>query len=104
MQIEADNVAWEQDGRWQLFTTPTYRKRFILAFFLMLGGQNLGILVINNYNVLLYGSLGLGTVGSLAVAAAWNTTAGISNFVGAYFADRLGRRLTLGEYTPKTGC
>jgi len=95
VQIESDNVAWERDGRWQLFTVPTYRKRIVLAFLLLLGGQNVGILVINNYNVLLYKSLGLNATASLAVTASWNTTAVICNFIGAVVADWFGRRKAL---------
>ena len=96
-QLEADRIAFERDGRWQLFTVKTYRKRLILAFLLLLGGQNVGIIVINNYNVLLYRSLGLSASASLAVTASWNTVAMIGNFVGATISDRVGRRRALGK-------
>jgi MFS family permease len=96
-QIESDQQAWARDGKWQLFTVPTYRRRIVLGFLLLMGGQNIGILVINNFNVLLYKSLGLNGTASLAVAASWNTTALVANFLGAIFADRLGRRVDLGE-------
>jgi hypothetical protein len=96
-QIEADKLSWARDGRWQLFTLKTYRKRFILAFILLMGGQNVGVLVINNYNVLIYQSLGLEGASSLAVAAGWNTVAMLGNFAGSYFSDKIGRRRSLGE-------
>jgi hypothetical protein len=39
----------------------------------MMGGQNIGVLVINNYNTLLYESLGLSNMQALVVGAAYNT-------------------------------
>jgi MFS family permease len=87
-----------RDGKWQLFTTKTYRKRFILAFLVMAGGQNVGTLVINNYTVLLYQSLGLNNEISLMLSALYNTLAAIANFVGAYYSDRLGRRKALSKF------
>lgn len=96
-QQAAELIEYERDGKWQLFTQPTYRKRLILATLLMMGGQNVGTLVINNFNVLLYQSLGLTNAAALVVSAAWNTTCVIANFAGAYFSDRLGRRTALRE-------
>jgi hypothetical protein len=61
------------DGRWRLFTKNTIRERLLLAWLLMVGGQNIGPLVINNYNVLLYGSLGLGATTSLILSAVYNS-------------------------------
>lgn len=91
-QQAADATLLAKDGRWQLFTTPTYRKRLILAFLVMAGGQNNGTLVINNYTVLLYKSLGLSDRNALMLSALYNTLAAIANFVGAYYSDRMGRR------------
>ena len=58
----------------------------------MAGGQNTGVLVINNYNTLLYDSLGLTASQALIVGAAYNTWAWIANCSGAVVSDRLGRR------------
>jgi hypothetical protein len=44
-QLEVDRVALLTDGKWQIFTKKTYRKRLILAFMLLAGGQNVGVLV-----------------------------------------------------------
>lgn len=96
-QHEFDKAAILADGRWQLFTQKTYRKRMILATMLILGGQNVGILVINNYSFSLYTSLGLSHANSLLVGAGWNTCAALGNFVGAAFSDRFGRRKILGK-------
>lgn len=61
------------------------------------GGQNAGILVINNYNVLLYQSLGLKGSMTLLVAAVWNTVGLLANVLGAATSDRTGRRTALGR-------
>lgn len=70
-----------------------------MAFLLLLGGQNVGIIAINNYNVLLYQTLGLDNKGSLAVTAAWNTVGFLANLIGATISDRIGRRPALGKLT-----
>lgn len=69
-QLEVDLTLITEHGQWQLFTIPTYRRRSILGFVLMMGGQNIGVLVINNYNTLLYESLGLSNMQALVVGAA----------------------------------
>ena len=92
MQLDVDSTAIAMDGRWQLFTKPTYRRRMILAAMILAGGQNTGVLVINNYNTLLYDSLGLTASQALIVGASYNTWAMIANFAGATVSDRLGRR------------
>ncbi|OQV02316.1 hypothetical protein CLAIMM_07534 [Cladophialophora immunda] len=94
-QQAADAAALAEDGKWQLFTAKTYRKRLILGFLIMAGGQNNGTLVINNYTVLLYKSLGLSDEISLMLSALYNTLAAIANFVGAFYSDKMGRRKAL---------
>ena len=94
-QLEVDLTLITEHGHWQLFTLPTYRRRSILGFVLMMGGQNIGVLVINNYNTLLYESLGLSNMQALVVGAAYNTWAAFANMGGATVSDRLGRRKAL---------
>lgn len=70
---------------------PSYRKRFLMGLFVQCLAQSTGVLVINNYQVLLYNALGL--YGSLplmlyAVYASW---AAFLNWAGAMFVDRFGR-------------
>jgi len=93
---EMDRKAIESGGRWQIFTQKTYRQRLFLAWLVMAGGQNIGALVINNYNVLLYQSLGLSGVVSLLLAAVYSTTGLIGSSIGGLVADKLGRRKALG--------
>jgi hypothetical protein len=99
MQLDVDSIAIVTDGRWQLFTKPTYRRRLILACMILAGGQNTGVLVINNYNTLLYDSLGLTASQALIVGAAYNTWAMIANFTGAVVSDRLGRRKIMRKFS-----
>jgi len=101
-QLEVDHQLITELGQWQLFTIPTYRRRSILGFVLMMGGQNIGVLVINNYNTLLYESLGLSNMQSLAVSAAYNTWAAFANMGGATVSDRLGRRKALRKFPSHT--
>ncbi|KAK5311282.1 hypothetical protein LTR93_011775 [Exophiala xenobiotica] len=91
-QVDADRMA-SQQGVWkQLFRQKTYRKRIVLAAMVLLGGQNLGILVINNYSALLYQSLSFSASEALIFAACYNTWATLSNMVGAVISARVGRR------------
>ncbi|KAH8887958.1 general substrate transporter [Thozetella sp. PMI_491] len=85
----------KRDGRWRLFTKKANRQRLFLAWLVMVGGQNIGPLVINNYNVLLYGSLGLGSTTSLLLSAVYNSVGLIIACIGGLIADRLGRRKAL---------
>ncbi|EXJ84877.1 hypothetical protein A1O3_05552 [Capronia epimyces CBS 606.96] len=92
---EAEKEVVRTDGRWRLFTKKANRQRLLLAWLVMVGGQNLGPLVINTYNVLLYGSLGLGPTTSLLLSAVYNTVGLVIACIGGMIADRLGRRRAL---------
>lgn len=96
-RIEKDII--NVDGRWRLFTIKSNRKRLILATMVMVGGQNIGPLVINNYNVLLYGSLGLGATKSLLLSAVYNTVGLVIACIGGLISDRLGRRKAMSEFS-----
>ena len=85
------------DGRWRLFTKKANRQRLLLAWLIMVGGQNIGPLVINNYNVLLYNSLGLGPTTSLLLSAVYNTIGLVIACIGGIISDRLGRRRAMGK-------
>lgn len=98
-QIAVEERITETNGKWQLFTVPTYRNRLILACMVIVGTQNTGVLVINGYNALLYQSLGLSNTQALIVSAAYNTFAMIANFIGATISDRYGRRKMLSKPT-----
>ncbi|EFX06288.1 major facilitator superfamily transporter sugar [Grosmannia clavigera kw1407] len=94
-RCRAEKEVVRTDGRWRLFTNKANRKRLVLAWLVMVGGQNIGPLVINNYNVRLYGSLGLGATTSLLLSAVYNTVGLIMACFGGLIANRLGRRKAL---------
>ena len=94
-QIAEDNRALREGGKWQIFTQPTYRKRIVLSCLVVIGTQNTAVLVVNNFNALLYQSLGLSNSEALIVSAGYNTWAMLANFMGAPLSDRVGRRKLL---------
>ena len=96
-QLAKDEQALRNDGRWQLFTKPTYRKRIILSVMVVVGTQNTAILVITNYNALFYQSLGLSNSEALLTSAGFQTWAVIWGFIGLPLSDRFGRRQMLRE-------
>ncbi|CAK7223967.1 hypothetical protein SEUCBS140593_005414 [Sporothrix eucalyptigena] len=94
-QLDLDRQTIENGGRWQLFTMKTYRKRIILALAILAGGQDIGGLVINNYSVLLYETLGLSNAMALLLGAVYVTVGMCCNFGGAFISDKIGRRVAL---------
>lgn len=97
-KIEKETI--NTDGKWRSFTKKLNRQRLLLAWLVMVGGQNIGPLVINNYNVRLYGSLGLGSTKSLLLSAVYNSVGLVSACIGSLVSDRLRRRRALREYIP----
>lgn len=57
--------------------------------------QSTGVLVINNYQVLLYNGLGLTGYLPLLLYGVYTAWAAFLNWVGAMFVDRFGRILML---------
>lgn len=100
-QTETTMIA--RDGRWRLFKKPN-RQRLILATMVIVGGQNIGPLVINNYNVRLYGSLGLDATKSLLLSAVYNTVSFCFACVASVISDRLGRRKAMRKTAGTTLC
>lgn len=98
-QIDEDERQRQLQGKWQLIKEKSYRKHLILASLVVLATQNTGVLVINNYNTLLYQSLGLSNSKALIVSAGYNTWAMVDNFIGATISDRVGRRKLLCKLT-----
>ncbi|OQU97186.1 hypothetical protein CLAIMM_03160 [Cladophialophora immunda] len=94
-RCEAEKIIIATDGPWRLFNKKANRQRLLLAWLIMVGGQNIGPLVINNYNVLLYNSLGLGATDSLLLSAGYNTLGLVIACIGGLISDRLGRRRAL---------
>lgn len=94
-RCQAEKETIRTDGTWRLFTKKANRQRLVLAWLVMVGGQNIGPLVINNYNVILYRSLGLNSTTSLLLSAVYNTVGLIAACFGGLISDRMGRRRAL---------
>jgi hypothetical protein len=97
-RCQAEKEVIRIDGRWRLITKKANRQRLLLAWMVMVGGQNIGPLVINNYNVRLYGSLGLGATTSLLLSAVYNTVGFIIACIAVLISDRLGRRRAMSKF------
>ncbi|PGH03418.1 hypothetical protein AJ79_07384 [Helicocarpus griseus UAMH5409] len=94
-QLEMDRQMKEKTGKLDIFKTPPNRRRAFVGFALMFGNQMTGVLVIANYGVLLYASLGMKTFMPLLLSALWVTASFPGNIFTAFFVDRLGRRFFL---------
>ncbi|KAJ5980045.1 MFS transporter [Penicillium waksmanii] len=81
--------------RFEIFRTPANRRRALTAFLLMAGDQFLGIYVIANYGVIIYGYLGFTGGIPLLLNACWTTFTLIGNTWTAFYLDRVGRRTCL---------
>lgn len=79
---------------WQaVWTKKSYRKRMMIGFMTQWGAEFCGPLIINNYAVILYTSLGATGYMPLLLSALWLTTAGlIYNPGGAWLQDRVNSR------------
>lgn len=81
-----------------IFLRPSYRKRFLMGFYIQFLAQSTGVLVINNYQVILYNGLGLFGYLPLLLYAMYTLWAAFLNWVGSMVVDRFGRvrMLTVG--------
>ncbi|KAG8631577.1 hypothetical protein KVT40_000717 [Elsinoe batatas] len=86
----------------QVMKIPSYRKRLLLGLLIQCAAQPTGVLVINNYQVLLYNGLGLTGWLPLLLYAIYASWAAVLNWAGALIVDRAGRikMLSIGI----TGC
>lgn len=79
----------------ELFRTSPNRRRALVASILMWGDQFLGVYVMANYGVIIYGNLGLTGDIPLLLNACWNSFTMIGNSWTAFSVDRFGRRTYL---------
>jgi len=89
-QLEADRLV--KRSKWDIFATAPNRLRSMIGFGLMFGNQFTGILVIANYGVLLYTSLGMTKFMPLLLSALWVTATFPGNVFTSLMIDKLGRR------------
>ncbi|KAF1813591.1 general substrate transporter [Eremomyces bilateralis CBS 781.70] len=94
-QLELDRQIKAKTGRFEVFATAPNRKRAYVGFTLMFGNQFTGVLIVANYGVLLYSSLGMEDYMPLLLAALWVTASFPGNVFTAFFVDKIGRRFFL---------
>ncbi|KAF2436370.1 arabinose-proton symporter [Tothia fuscella] len=92
-QLEMDRQINAHTSIFELFKTAPNRRRAWVGFSLMFGNQFTGSLIIANYGVLLYISLGMKTYMPLLLSALWVTASFPGNILTAFFIDRIGRRI-----------
>ncbi|KIW63046.1 hypothetical protein PV04_09924 [Phialophora macrospora] len=75
----------------EILKTPSYRRRLFTAMFLEFLFQSTGVLVVNNYQVLLYSNLGLDGSLPLMLYAVYCTWSGVVNYLATLCIDKVGR-------------
>ncbi|KIW98244.1 uncharacterized protein Z519_01828 [Cladophialophora bantiana CBS 173.52] len=80
------NVGWLG-----MLRRPSYRKRALMAFFLVFILVSSGILVVGNYGTIIYSQLGYGTEAQLFLQAGFLGTAFVSNILAVLVVDRMPR-------------
>lgn len=95
-QVELDKQT--EGGYIAMFTKPSWRKRSLLAIFLMFATQSTGCLGITTFAVIIYSSLGLTEPMPLLMYAVYVSMAALFNYSGAACVDKIGRRRQLRKY------
>lgn len=75
----------------ELWKKPSTRKRLLYGIFVQCIAQSTGVLVVNNYQVLLYNGLGLNGWLPLLLYALYDSWAAFMNWVNSMLLDRIGR-------------
>ncbi|KIX06105.1 uncharacterized protein Z518_04079 [Rhinocladiella mackenziei CBS 650.93] len=91
-QVELDRQIKAATSRWELFKTPANRRRALVGFLLMWNNQFTGVLIIANYGIILYVSLGMAGYWPLLLTSLWVTSTFPGNIFCAFFIERFGRR------------
>lgn len=91
-QVELDRQIKATTSRWEIFKTPANRRRAAVGFLLMWNNQFTGVLIIANYGILLYISLGMTGYMPLLLTSLWVTSTLPGNLFCAFYVERFGRR------------
>ncbi|KAH8669434.1 general substrate transporter [Ilyonectria robusta] len=94
LQLDSEKLAAYGGSPWRaVLQMKSYRKRMIIGFMTQWGAEFGGPLIINNYAVILYTSLGQTGYMPLLLSALWLTAAGlIYNPGGAWLHDKVNSR------------
>ncbi|CAK7207156.1 hypothetical protein SEUCBS139899_009964 [Sporothrix eucalyptigena] len=79
------------DTLWKCLCTPDVRRRMIYGFCLQWLLQSTGVLVVFNYQTVLYANLGVAGSTPLLLLSIYNVVAAIFNYVCSLVLDRFGR-------------
>ena len=99
-QYELDKSTRQKEGKFGIITRKSNLKRLFVSCFILWSSQAMGILVINNYSVTLYNTLGFTGSRALLLGAGWISVTIPFNAVAPFLIDRLGRRTMFREYHP----
>ncbi|KAK4947592.1 hypothetical protein LTR10_013538 [Elasticomyces elasticus] len=88
-QIELESTG--NTTMWGMFLKPSYRKRVLTGMFVQFLAQSTGVLVVNNYLILLLQNLGLSGWVPLLLYAVYDSWAAFMNFINSLLLDRIGR-------------
>jgi len=94
-QLELDRSIKAKTGAFEIFKTPSNRKRALFAFFFMFGNMFTGILVVTNYGILLYEAIGLSGFMPLLLSGIYVLITFPCNVFTALYVDTIGRRTLL---------
>lgn len=91
-QVEYDNQVQANVSAFEVFKSPGNRKRCLIAIIMMFFNMFTGVLLIANYAVIIFTSLGLSGSTPLLLLALWVSLSLFGNIFTALFIDRWGRR------------
>ncbi|KAK6369935.1 hypothetical protein LTR64_005173 [Lithohypha guttulata] len=91
-QLDLDRQIKATTSPFELFKTAPNRRRALVGFVLMWNNQFTGVLVIANYGIILYISLGMTGYMPLLLTSLWVTSTFPGNIFCAFFVERFGRR------------
>ncbi|KAM3416225.1 hypothetical protein BST61_g7831 [Cercospora zeina] len=91
-QLEQDRALKAKISKFELFKTASNRKRALICAAMMWFNMFTGVLIIANYAIIIFTSLGLSGSMPLLLLALWVTASFPGNILTALYVDRFGRR------------
>lgn len=91
-QVEYDREVQQNISTFEVIKTPSNRKRCLVAIIMMFFNMFTGVLLIANYAVIIFTSLGLGGSTPLLLLSLWVSLSLFGNIFTALFIDKWGRR------------
>jgi len=92
-QVEYDREISATTSAFEVFKTPSNRKRCMIACIMMFFNMFTGVLLIANYAVIMFTNLGLSGSMPLLLLAIWVSISLFGNIFTALYIDRWGRRV-----------